>query len=154
MQLTHLQDHYVTLCVEGASQTISSVHRLDAKLADCDKLGSRHPLQKLKALGALGSEYFQEYCAGPQQDLSHAQAVWDGVCLWLARRLEPIPGILLNTVILTDVIQCLERYVPCMELHGPEATLVSLRPRVQNSGISQGFQTEEKLPCRIACCSF
>lgn len=133
MQLTHLQDHYDTLSVEGASQTISSVHRLDAKLADCDKLGSRHPLQK--ALGALGSEYFQEYCAGPQQDLSDAQAVWDGVCLWLARRLEPIPGILLDTVILDDVIQYLERYVPWMEIHGPEATLVSLRPRPQGAAL-------------------
>lgn len=115
--------------MQDALQITQNLHHLDKELLACPKLNTSYTLQQ--ALDKLGVNYFWEYRRGFSQDMSNAQAIWDGVCFWLARQLGPIPVLVLHSEALNPVIECLEQYVPWVEELGGQDTLVSSLPQLQ-----------------------
>lgn len=73
----------------------------------CPELPLDHKLQR--ALDRMGSAYHMFCCqSGSQEKAKQSRAIWNGVCLWLARQLGPIPSALLDTDVFDGLLRVLE----------------------------------------------
>lgn len=72
----------------------------------CAELPPSHKLQH--ALDRMGIAY-HSFCleSGSEEKADQSRAIWSGICLWLARRLGPIPSPLLETDAFDGLLQVL-----------------------------------------------
>lgn len=56
----------------------------------------------------MGTAYYTFCLLESKEKANQGQVIWNGIYLWLARQLGPIPGALLETAALDGLVQVLE----------------------------------------------
>lgn len=119
-----LENNYDDLDVEKLSIT-AEVRQLDAQLAKCSLLRPQLGLQW--EITRAGEVYRQHKLRYGYQEALQSQAIWNGICLWISRRLGPIPQDVVNSSALSRVIKVLKDFcLPKRSCHYSKRRLVRL----------------------------
>ena len=119
--------------------------KLDAALDSCARLPIRSPLQEeVHHLSLLYTtmNQVQDYTENNLFAAANAQAVLNGVFLWLARHLGPVPIALLRWTQIQHLTECLERSTRQLRGYPKRYLWVSLK--VQH-GPREGEKEKQRL---------
>ncbi|KAG0653843.1 hypothetical protein C6P46_002189 [Rhodotorula mucilaginosa] len=106
LEVIRLQNHYNTIQVDH-SPAAQEYRLRERDLEMCAELPPAHKLQH--ALDRMGIAY-HSFCleSGGRRKADQSRAIWNGICMWFARRLGPIPSALLATDAFDGLLWVLE----------------------------------------------